>query len=257
MQIFPLHCALQMLAPCIAKIFEYYKTICTTVMVWRKVDNPSVVANGRLVAVTVKSVDVLFFPTCNGYKSFLFTKCGQNAFDACIQQKCVLQYYYHKECARDSPFDRTATCFCKVPKAERWEKQIYSPSDDGLFCCLFVEYTWSFFYETNHSQSRKSTATCLSFGHSTFKGVQKRTTTQQKVLFSCCSGGLGQKTVFRNKHNMYGGFGVAGKNVRHYGGAITCTAIFPRHIVRQSRDANIIGVEVYVSLSQQFPDLYR
>lgn len=53
-QIFPLHCALQMLAPCIAKIFEYYKTICTTVMVWRKVDNPSVVANGRLVAVTVK-----------------------------------------------------------------------------------------------------------------------------------------------------------------------------------------------------------
>ncbi len=114
-------------------------------MVWRKVDNPSVVANGRLVAVTVKSVDVLFCPACTGCKSLTFTKCGQNAFDACIQQKYVLQYYYHKECARDSPFDRTATCFCKVPKAERWEKQIYSPSDDGLFCCLFVEYTWRFF----------------------------------------------------------------------------------------------------------------
>lgn len=87
----------------------------------------------------------MFCPACTGCKSLTFTKCGQNAFDACIQQKYVLQYYYHKECARDSPFDRTATCFCKVPKAERWEKQIYSPSDDGLFCCLFVEYTWRFF----------------------------------------------------------------------------------------------------------------
>lgn len=127
----------------------------------------------------------------------------------------------------------------------------------GFFCCLFVEYTWRFFYETNHSQSRKSTATCQSTGHFTFKGVQKRTTAQQKVLFPSCGGGLGQKTVFRNKHNMYGGFGVAGKKVRHYGGAITCTAIFPRHLVRQSRDAGFVGVEVYVSLSQLCSDLCR
>ena len=27
---------------------------------------------------------------------------------------------HHKECDRDSPYDRTATCICKVLKAERW-----------------------------------------------------------------------------------------------------------------------------------------
>ena len=127
----------------------------------------------------------------------------------------------------------------------------------GFFTASLWNTLGGFFYETNHSQSRKSTATCQSSGHFTFKEVQKRTTAQQKVLFSCCGGGLGQKTVFRDKHNMYGCVGVAGKNVRHYGGAITCTAIFPRHIVRQSRDAGFVGVEVYVSLSQLCSDLCR
>lgn len=29
-------------------------------------------------------------------------------------------YIIHKECARDSPVDHTATCMCKVLKADRW-----------------------------------------------------------------------------------------------------------------------------------------
>ena len=53
----------------------------------------------------------------------------------------LLYCFHHKECARDSPCDRTATCFCKVPKADRWAKRnaFPKPSDDGLFSYLFVE----------------------------------------------------------------------------------------------------------------------
>ena len=53
----------------------------------------------------------------------------------------LLYCFHHKECARDSPCDRTATYVCKVPKADRWEKKrnLKSPSDDGLFPYLFVE----------------------------------------------------------------------------------------------------------------------
>lgn len=87
-----------------------------------------------------------------------------------------------------------------------------------------------------------------------YKNVQRL---NKRYSFPVVVVDLDKKTVFRNKHNMYGCVGVAGENVRHYGGAITCTAIFPRHIVRQSRDASIVGVEVYVSLSQLCSDLCR
>ena len=58
------------------------------------------------------------------------------------RQKICYDKITIKSCARDSPFDRTATCFCKVPKAERWAKKTESksPSDDGLFLRLFAEY---------------------------------------------------------------------------------------------------------------------
>ena len=115
------------------KIFEYYKRICTTVRYGVKL---TIVRCCKRQVSCCNCKIVLTFcftPHAMGIKVFFLQNVDKNAFDACIQQKYVLQYYYHKECARDSPFDRTATCFCKVPKAERWGKQIYSPSDDGLF----------------------------------------------------------------------------------------------------------------------------
>lgn len=37
--------------------------------------------------------------------------------------KILYNLYHHKECVRDSPYDRTATCESKVPKADRWAKR--------------------------------------------------------------------------------------------------------------------------------------
>ena len=41
--------------------------------------------------------------------------------------KQLTQLKDHKECARDKPGDRTATCRCKVLKLERWVKTDIEP----------------------------------------------------------------------------------------------------------------------------------
>ncbi len=59
------------------------------------------------------------------------------------RQKICYDKITIKSCARDSPFDRTATCFCKVPKAERWaekKQKAKARRTMGFFLRLFAEY---------------------------------------------------------------------------------------------------------------------
>ena len=54
--------------------------------------------------------------------------------DELIQIATSIRYNanIHKECARDSPVDHTATCLCKVLKAEAMGKIQILPSTNGL-----------------------------------------------------------------------------------------------------------------------------
>ena len=53
----------------------------------------------------------------------------------------MVQYVYHKECARDKPADRTATCLRKVLTLDRWvQEHAASIGSDGRIFYGYCEY---------------------------------------------------------------------------------------------------------------------